>query len=95
MEAGVKLNAVRVGGGVSLAEVTVRGEGNPLAGRSAGPRSRVFPATSATRTLVAVQVPASLNWGKLRVAELVTDVPAVKLGDALWLREPEGLVNTI
>src|SRR5262249_48988657 len=44
MEVGVKLNAVRFGGVVSLVEVTVSVVANPLAIRSAVPSTDVFPA---------------------------------------------------
>jgi len=85
MEPGAKLNAVSVGGVVSVVEVTVRVLGNPLLERSTGPRNKVFPAASAMNTEVTVQVPDSLNRGNVAVAELVTEVAAVKLAEAVWV----------
>jgi hypothetical protein len=91
---GAKLNAVRVGGVASVAEVTVRVLANPRFVTSVGPRTRVFPAASDMKMEVTVQVPGSPNAGKVAVAELVTEVAAVKLAVAVWVWPVDGLVNT-
>jgi hypothetical protein len=91
---GAKLNAVSVGGVVSVAEVTVSVLVNPLFVMSDGPRIKVFPTASDMKMEVTVQAPASPNPGKVTVAELVTEVAAGKLAEAVWLWLPEGLVNT-
>jgi len=85
IDAGVKLNAVRVGGVVSVTDVTGRVLGNPRFVRSAGPSCKTFPAASVIITAVTVQVPASLKRGKVAVVELVTMVAAGKLAEAVWL----------
>jgi len=85
IEVGVKLNAVRVGGVVSLTDVTDSVLGNPLLVRSAGPRLKVFPTASVMKTALTVHVPASPKRGKVAVAELVTAVAAGKLAEAVWL----------
>jgi hypothetical protein len=86
-EFGVKLNAVRVGGVVSVTEVTVSvvKVGNLLE-MSAGPRSNVFPTASVMKTVVTVQAPASLNLGKVAVAVLLNGpIVAGKVAEAVWV----------
>ena len=84
-EAGEKLNDVRVGGAESTVDVTVSVVVNPLATSPGVSKNKVFPAASAMNTEVTVQVPASLNRGNVAVAELVTEVAAAKLAEAVWV----------
>jgi hypothetical protein len=93
-DAGVKLNALSEGAVVSVAETTDKVEGKPLPARSLGPNCKVFPAASVMNTLATVQVPASLNAGKLTAAELVTVNAGANFAEAACVWLPEGLTNT-
>ena len=92
---GEKVKAVRLGGVMSGADVTLSVVAKPLAARSAVPRTVVFPAASAQIADVILQVPGSLKRGNATITELVTDVAGVKLAVADCTWAPEGLVNAI
>jgi hypothetical protein len=94
MEVGVKVNAVRDGGVMSLTEFTVRAVGKPLAATSLAANSKVFPTASVINTEDTVHAPASLKRGKVATAEVVTAVEAAKVPVADWVWAPDGLVNT-
>ena len=68
---GVKLNEVKLGGVVSVAEVTVKTVGKPAAAAPAVSRNRVLFASSATMMLVRFQVPGSLSLGNVMTKESV------------------------
>src|SRR5258708_364141 len=78
IEVGVKPKVVRVGGVVSVVDVTASVLANPLAVKSAGAKIKVLPAASAMKT-DAVQLPASLNRGKVTATESVTVRAGVRL----------------
>jgi hypothetical protein len=83
-EAGVKLKLVSVGGVVSGVVVTVSVVGvNPLATSPGVSKNSVLPEASAMKTELTVQVPDSLNFGKVTITESVTLVLGVKLLEAL------------
>src|SRR5437879_381544 len=93
MPVGAKLNEVRLGAVVSVADVTVRVVGKPLPTKNAVSLIVLFPAASAQIPLLSVQVPASLRGGKVMVAEPVADVAGVKLAVADRVWSPDGLVK--
>jgi hypothetical protein len=92
-EPGVKLKALNVGGVESLTEVTATKLGNPAALSAALFRLVVLPTASASKIPAIVQVPVSVNCGKVTVAEPLT----LFAGDTLavpdnWIA-PDGLAN--
>src|SRR5579872_2021347 len=93
MVVGVKPNETRVGGCVSLVEVTLMVVGKPFSVRSLVLRISVLPAASSTTAEVRVQVPASLSFGNTKPAALVTLVDGVTVAVALCELTPEGLTR--